>query len=68
MLIQGPEKNGGKWSIGIVTKLIEGRDGVVRAFRVRARKSYLERAAFTQQGSPVINNEKNKRKGEECQN
>ena len=31
VLIQGPERNRGKWNIGIVTKLINGRDGVVRA-------------------------------------
>ena len=44
VLIQGPERNRGKWNIGIVTKLIKGRDGVVRAIRLRAGKSYLERA------------------------
>ena len=44
VLIQGPERNRGKWDIGIVTKLIKGRDGVVRAIQLRAGKSYLERA------------------------
>ena len=44
VLIQGSERNRGKWNIGIVIKLINGRDGVVRAIRLRARKSYLERA------------------------
>ena len=41
MLIQGSERNRGKWNIGIVVKLIKG-DGVVRAIRLRARRSYLE--------------------------
>ena len=44
VLIQSPERNRGKWNIGIVNKLIKGRDGVVRAIRLRAGKSYLERA------------------------
>ena len=30
--------------MGIVVKLFQGRDGVVRAVRLRAGKSYLERA------------------------
>ena len=44
VLIQGPERNRGKWNVGIVTKLIKGRDGVVRAIWLRAGKSCLERA------------------------
>ena len=44
VLIKGNERNRGKWNIGIVVKLIKGRDGVVRAVRLRAGKSYLERA------------------------
>ena len=44
VLIQSEERNRGKWSIGIVVKLLEGRDGVVRGARLRAGKSYLERA------------------------
>jgi len=44
VLIQSPERNRGKWNIGILDKLIKGRDGVVRAIRLRAGKSYLERA------------------------
>ena len=42
--IQSEERNRGKWSIGIVVKLIKGRDWVVRGARLRAGKSYLERA------------------------
>ena len=44
VLIQSEERNRGKWNIGVVVKLIKGRDGVVRATRLRAGKSYLERA------------------------
>ena len=44
VLIQSEERNRGKWNIGIVVKLIKGRDGVVRVARLRAGKSYLERA------------------------
>ena len=44
VLIQSEERNGRKWNIGIVVKLIKGRDGVVRGARLRAGKSYLERA------------------------
>ena len=44
VLIQSDERNRGKWNLGIVAKLIKGRDGVVRAARLRAGKSFLERA------------------------
>ena len=44
VLIKGNERNRGKWNIGIMVKLIKGRDRVVRAVRLRAGKSYLERA------------------------
>ena len=43
MLIKGDKKNRGKWKIGIVEKLFPGRDGIVRAVRLRSRKLYLER-------------------------
>ena len=36
VLIKGDEKNRGKWKTGVVNKLIPGRDGVVRAVRLRA--------------------------------
>ena len=44
MLIKGEERNRGKWNIGIIANLITGRDSVVRGARLRAGKSYLERA------------------------
>ncbi|XP_028404086.1 uncharacterized protein LOC114526758 [Dendronephthya gigantea] len=43
VLIKGEGKNRGTWKIGIVERLIPGRDGIVRAVRLRAGKSYLER-------------------------
>lgn len=43
VLIQSDERNRGKWNIGIVVKLIKGRDGIVRAARLRAGKSFRER-------------------------
>ena len=51
VLIQSEKCTRGKWKLGIVLKLIKGRDGVVRAARLRAGKSYLERAI--QQLCPV---------------
>ena len=44
VLVKSDSKNRAKWNIGIVEKLIKGRDGIVRAARLRAGKSYLERA------------------------
>ncbi|XP_068707690.1 uncharacterized protein [Montipora foliosa] len=43
VLIKGEERNRGLWRIGVVDKLIPGRDGIVRAVRLRAGKSFLER-------------------------
>ena len=43
VLIQNDERNRGKWNVSIVVKLIKGKDGVVRAAKLRAGKSYLER-------------------------
>ena len=44
MLIKEDERNRGKWKMGIVDHLITGHDGVVRGAKLRAGKSYLERA------------------------
>jgi len=44
VLIKGEERNRGRWKVGVITSLIVGRDGVVRAARVRTGKSFLERA------------------------
>ena len=44
VLIQGDQRNRGKWNIGVVVKLIKGRDGEIRAARLKTGKSYIERA------------------------
>ena len=44
VIIRSEEKNRGKWPLGIVEELFEGRDGVVRAVKLRAGKTLLERA------------------------
>ena len=43
-MIRGNEKRRSYWKIGIVAELISGRDGIVRAAKLRAGKSQLERA------------------------
>ena len=43
VLIKGEEKNRALWKTGIVTHMIPGRDNVVRAVRLRAGKSFMER-------------------------
>ena len=53
VLIQSDERNRGKWNIGVVVRLIKGRDGIVRGARLRAGKSFLERAV--QQLCPIEN-------------
>ena len=44
VLIKGEEKNRGVWKMGIVERLIIGKDGVIRAATLRAGKSTLQRA------------------------
>ena len=43
-IIKDDNKDRNKWKLGIVEELIAGRDGIVRAVKLRAGKSYLERA------------------------
>ena len=44
VIIKNDKRNRGRWDLGIIVKLIKGRDdGVVRAAKLQARKSYLER-------------------------
>ena len=43
VIVRGDEGNRGKWSLGVIVDLFEGRDGVVRAAKLRAGKSFLER-------------------------
>ena len=44
VLIRGDEKNRGQWSIGVVERLIKGKDDVVRGARLKTNKSHVERA------------------------
>ena len=44
MLIKGEQRNRAKWRIGIVQKLIVGRDGVVRGATLWSGRDKLERA------------------------
>ena len=43
-MIKGEEQNRAQWSIGIITDVYPGKDGKVRAVKLTAGKSYLERA------------------------
>ena len=43
VIIKSEEKNRGKWPLGIVKELYPGRDGVVRAMKVRSGRNFLER-------------------------
>ena len=44
VIIKGDEKDRAHWKTGIVVELFTGSDGVIRAAKLRAGKSYLERA------------------------
>ena len=45
VLIKSEDRNKGRWrKAGIVKELMPGRDGVVRAVKLRVSKNYLERA------------------------
>ena len=43
MPIKGKEGNGGKWKIGVVERLIQGLDGVIRRAQLKAGKTLIER-------------------------
>ena len=43
VLIRSEERNRGKWPLGVASALFNGRDGVVRAAKLRAGKAFLER-------------------------
>lgn len=43
-IIKDDNKDRNKWKLGIVEELIPGRDGIVRAVKLRAGRNYLERA------------------------
>eukprot|EP00794_Sanderia_malayensis_P001492 gene1492-biopygen1236 len=44
VMIHGEEKNRGVWKIGVIEQLTQGRDGIVRAVRLRTGKNKIERA------------------------
>ena len=44
VILKTDEKSRGKWPLGTIEELIVGKDGVVRAAKVRTRKNQLERA------------------------
>ena len=44
VILKSEERNQNCWPLGIIEKLIVGCDGVVRAAKVRAQKTVLERA------------------------
>lgn len=44
LILKSEERNRNCWPLGIMQKLIAGRDGVVRAAKVRTQKTVLERA------------------------
>ena len=43
-LIKGDNKHRGKWNIGIVEELYEGKNNVIRAVKFCSRKTYIERS------------------------
>ena len=43
VIIKSDERNRGEWPLGIVEQLYQGKDGVVRALKLRAGKSFVER-------------------------
>ena len=44
VLIKDDAKNRGKWSVGVVKELYQGRDGVVRGAKLKTRKTHIDRA------------------------
>ena len=43
VLIKGEDRRRHKWKLGIVSELYPGRDGVIRAVKLRAGRTYIER-------------------------
>ena len=44
VIIQDDKKNRNQWKLAVVTRLIKGRDGIVRAASLKTSKETLERA------------------------
>ena len=43
IIIYGEERNRGKWPLGIVQELYPGRDGVIRAAKIKTVNGHLDR-------------------------
>ena len=43
MPIKGKERNESKWKIGVVERLIQGQDGVIRGAQLKAGKTLMKR-------------------------
>ena len=43
VILKSEERNRRKWPLGIVQELYPGRDGVVRAVKLRSGRNFLER-------------------------
>ena len=43
VIVRGDESNCGKWALGVIADLFKCRDGVVRAAKLCAGKSFFER-------------------------
>ena len=43
VLKKGNDKHRGKWNIGIVEELYEGKDNVIRTVKLRSKKTYIKR-------------------------
>ena len=41
--IKGKERNRSKWKIGVVERLIQGQDGVIRGAQLKAGKTLMKR-------------------------
>ena len=42
VLIMGNDKHRGKWNIGIVEELYQGKDNIIRAVKFQSKKTYIE--------------------------
>ena len=47
VIVRTDERNRGKWPLGVVVELFAERDGVVRAAKLRAGKTYLPTCGFS---------------------
>ena len=42
ILMKGDDKHRGKWNIGIVEELYEGKNNIIKAVKLRSKKTYIE--------------------------